>query len=533
MRRVNEGGFDFHLDDSVPADVPLAEVAKQLTGWANAVQGRGMSGSQSLMSATKANFRQPTGPFDTIGLLRRISQDDTVSGALDVLVGLAVERVKFESDNEDEADVYNQTAKDLDVDNLLRVLLRELILYSTVTTAVLWTTKTVRVRGRAAPTINDELLEQLDSHTVVDPKLLQGPRKRKSYTLRVPEKVIILDPACVIPVGSWNTGEGRLALSVTDTAMRSWQSNRTLSRICLGKYEPSDDEITELSSAEINTDCLLELDPKVVQRHTDVRADYEKWPAFRMASVAPLLEMKEQLRRADLVTLTSCASFIILVRKGTKDQPAEQDEIDNLTKSVNVLAKLPVVVGDHRLTIDIISADTANVLNGEKYDTIDKRIISRLMGIVSMPTSGQRNSSELTQSRLIARLLESRRHMIVRHLESLVFDPMQRLSEYSKQTDKLVDGATLAFYPAKVALDSESAFWSVLQAARASRDISRESYLERLGMSAETELSRMIREMTSGSDMIHKTATPFDSPQNNPLNQGIRGGEGGRPAESE
>jgi hypothetical protein len=70
----------------------------------------------------------------------------------------------------------------------------------------------------------------------------------------------------------------------------------------------------------------------------------------RLKSVFPLLDLKQQLMEADRVTLVGAANFILLVRQGTKEEPATQEEIDNLKENFKVVAKLPVVVGDHRLS---------------------------------------------------------------------------------------------------------------------------------------------------------------------------------------
>jgi len=83
-------------------------------------------------------------------------------------------------------------------------------------------------------------------------------------------------------------------------------------------------------------------------------------------------------------------------------------ELTNLQNNFKVLAKLPVIISDHRLNVEIITPAQDFVLDGSKYDTIDRRIINRSLGSLTVTSSGQRNESTLTIARGVARLLESR-----------------------------------------------------------------------------------------------------------------------------
>ena len=72
----------------------LKEVASALTTWSNGVKGG--SSTQTLLSATSSSFVVEDNIYKQLQTCRLASQDDVVSGALDVLEGLALQGVKFE-----------------------------------------------------------------------------------------------------------------------------------------------------------------------------------------------------------------------------------------------------------------------------------------------------------------------------------------------------------------------------------------------------------------------------------------------------
>ena len=65
----------------------------------------------------------------------------------DISESLAFQRVSWESRDEDIGDVFNQLNRDLNLDELIRKIWRELCTYSQVVVAMWWATKDYRVRG--------------------------------------------------------------------------------------------------------------------------------------------------------------------------------------------------------------------------------------------------------------------------------------------------------------------------------------------------------------------------------------------------
>ena len=485
----------------------VRETAAYLQEWVQETRGKRSRGS--LFNRTK--YIPVDNPFEQMRVARTaVSDDDIVSSAADVTEGLILQGVSCESKNEDVEDIFNQWAADVDLDSYLRTFYRELFTYSQSVTATYWGTKsyTSRVRsvkkadGAAAP----------DAQTI---KRAQGPVRRKVYSLRVPVRMETLDPTKVIPIGASIFGQERLAWHASAADMDIWQGvgeglkfDAVMTELFIGKYTPALLERAYLAQLGINPDQLIELNPKRVWRHCLTKSSYDPFPVNRMKSIFPLLDMKQQLMESDRVTLVGAANYILLVRKGTEARPASQPEVDNLKEGFQVIAKLPVIVSDHRLDITIITPKLDMTLDHTKYDTLDKRILNRLFGIVEAPTRG--DGSAGVSSRTMARVLENKRRMMRRSVEEHIFteiwdspanDELQKIGPDVKPA--------LVFSPRNVQLDADIALVQAIVAARQARELSRESFLEVLDFDQNVEARRMERE-AEVFDSIFKSHVPFD-----------------------
>jgi hypothetical protein len=297
--------------------------------------------------------------------------DDVVSGVLESTEALAFSKMSIECDDLDEADIWNQIASDLNMDSLLRQAWRELFVVSQFYAAMVWGRKNYKVRGRTK-----------------DGNL----RRREFNNLLVPLGVSFLDPLKVLPVGNFLFGQERLVYIADrmestrfDEVLAGSNSSNldpVVSQLFEKKYEPSREEkkfLQELTDA--NLDNLYYLNPKNVWRHTLTRPDYQRFATVRMLSVFELLDLKQQLRQQDRAYLIGATNFIVLVKKGSDQYPAKNSEIAGLARQVQTSARVPVIVGDHRLSVEIITPKMDSVMRPERYNTIDARITARLYQI--------------------------------------------------------------------------------------------------------------------------------------------------------
>lgn len=504
----------------------MREVASQITRWVTDQRGGDRKGSLFDRSA----YMAPDNPFDQMRIARNaLSNDDMVSGTAEVTEGLIFQGLKWESESADDADVFNQMSKTLDLDRFVRQAYREEFAVSQVIVATWWGWKEYTVRGRSNP---DELpLEEVTDPTtgVVsyeeprDPKTNRpmkrpkGVKRKKKYRVWAPVAITTLDSSKVVPVGNLMWGRERLAWQATKEELLAFDQglDPTMDTLFLGRYVVTENsaEEKELMALGIDTKRLLELNPAYVWRHTATRPNHQRFPDVRLKSVFKLLDLKQQLMEADRVSLIGAANYILLIKKGTKDDPAYPEEISNLKENFTTVAKLPVIVSDHRLEIEIIVPSQDYTLDQEKYDLIDKRILGRLLGSMGVASSGQRNESTLTTGRMVARILETKRHMLKRSLElhiatQVCEHPYNQKADGSKLFE---DEPNLAFTPRNVQLDADSQITQAVLALRTQKEISRESILEYFGFDQAVEAQRREYEEDSGLDAIFETQVPFSA----------------------
>ena len=499
-RYVNLAGVPTEIAESA-----VNRVGRELASWVESTRGK-----PSLYNRTA--FVPSDNPYTVMATAKAaVENDDVIGGVCDVTEGLMLQGVKWESDKPGDADIFNQIARDLNLDQFVRQWHREEFTYSQVVVGIWWGKKTYKERGETE----------------------SGRKKKRSVTIDCPVGITILDPQKVIPLPPGPFGQDRLAWSATrdEAEGEAWMSDAVMQQFISGRAILTDHEKKQITKLVSNIDVnhLLMLNPERVFRHCRTKMPYEQFAVPRLKSTFPLLDMKQQLMESDRINLVGAANYILLVRQGTDESPAQQEELDNLNENFETVAKLPVVISDHRLSIDIITPDQEHTLSAAKYDTIDRRLISRVLGALTVASSGQRNESTLTVARGVARLLENRRHMMKRDLEMHIARKVIEANPHAFEGEP-----NMAFTPRNVQLDADSQIVQAVLALRTQKELSRETVLEFFGFDQSVEAVRREYEESSGMDDIFKTQVPFaaggmggDSEE--PRSSQVDGARGGRP----
>jgi hypothetical protein len=340
-----------------------------------------------------------------------------------------------------------------------------------------------------------------------------------------PSELSLLDPLKVVPVGSTLFGREKLAYIATpdETAQfhdilgnPSPTDDEIVKRLVTGKYTPARNELAELDALGIpSTKDLWLLNSENVWRHTLTRPAYERVAPVHMKSIFELLDMKAQLRQMERAYLIGNTNFIVVITKGTDQLPAQPQELQNLQGVVRSLARVPVLVGDHRLNVEIVTPKLDNTLKAERWNTIDSRISGRLLQLLVLGNyaAGAAGDDSIKLVKVIARGMESRRHMIRRALERNVFRPLLERNEELSSLPKL------EFHPRAIALDFDAAYASFLFDLREANELSRETILNQFDLDEDLEAELRKREMVE-YDWIFQTQVPYSTPNPaNPANQ--------------
>ncbi len=487
---IDDSGLDIEKNTVWQSLVGQHPEVASLVRWTNNTQpSRGRNGSMF----ERDRFVTPGSIFDQIKVAKDAAEiDDVVSGVVEATESLAFTRMTFLCEDEDEEDLWNQLGGELDLDSRLREMWRELFVCSQFYACVWYGNKTYKVRGDT-------------------PK---GNAKRREFKdVKVPLGITLMDPTKVIPVGPMLFNQEKLAYigsrseedMLAAAALGDEGADPLARQIIMGKYVPDDLERRMLGELGMPTDFLYLLNPENVWRHTATRSQYERFASVRMKSIFALLDLKEQLRQMDRAHLIGGTNFIILVKKGSDQMPAKPEEVANLQASVRTVARVPVIVGDHRLNVEIITPKTDNTLAPERYNGLDARITARLYGMFMTGNfaAGAKNDDSIKLAKVVARGMESRRHMLRRTLEAKIIRPTVEANEQLSGMPKL------RFHPARIDLTFDAALVQFLIDVRDRGDISRETYLNEIDVDQGHEAVLRKREKERFDKIFVPTNVPF------------------------
>lgn len=465
-----------------------------LTRWVSSNQSAGRKGSL----IDRDRYVTPGSVYEQMeAAYMALEEDDVVSGVADTTESLAFSRMSIDTDDADETDIWNQIAESIDLEARLREMWREEFVVSQFVVATWWGTKSFKVRG-----------------TTKD-----GNARRKQFNnLTVPVGMTILDPLKIVPVGNLLFGQEKLAYASDKGEYDLFKAvidgqrapDQVISQLMMSEYVPDEAEQRMLSEEGLPTTRLFLLNPRNVWRHTATKSQYQRFATVRMKSVFELLDLKRQLRALDRSILIGSTNYLLLVKKGSDQMPAHPKELQALQSQVRTLARVPVIVGDHRLSVEIVTPKNDQTLAPERYNGLDSRITSRLFQLFSTGSysSGTKADDSLKLARVVSRGLESRRHLMRKTVEKKVLLPAFNANEQFTQRPQL------RFHPKRVALDFDNTYAQFLLDLRDRGDLSRESILEEVDFDQEVEFRRRKAEKEH-YDKVFETVNPWGGGNSN------------------
>lgn len=521
-----DGGRDLPLINL--SDIPASELgsspelhqlARQLSNWidsSRSFMGGNPAGGNLL---SRGSYTPPSNPIDDMRTARHaLKTDSIVSGVAENTEAFAFQGIKWASQDPDEADAFNQLATDQNLDAKLRAMWRDEYAMSSTIVAKVWGPVEYTVRGTTKA----------------------GNRRKRVFKFWAPKEIKTLDPINVIPVGTQSPlAPERLAWQATQMEVDAYTERYTgnlldsiMQVFYAGQYTPEAAERNALMNMGVNPYVLMEINPEYVFRHCATKGDYERYPDVRLKSCFELLDLKQQLLLSDRATLVGAANYLLLVRKGSDQWPAQPPELKSMRENFNLIAKLPVIFGDHRLSIDIIAPARDLTLIPEKYEVLDSRLLARLLGTLVVSSGGSRatqNEAQIATS--VARTMSNRRHLLRRSLEMQIGRAVVR---HPRNAGVFVYEPNLTYIPESLTLQESAVYAQALLALRTQREISRETVLEYFGLDESVEALRVENERET-YDSIFKSMVPFSGtqPQGAPGEDGSNDGQGDESGQNE
>lgn len=484
-----------------------------------------------------------------------VENDDILSGLADVTEGLMFQKCRFELFDPDQQGIWNQWAKMVNLDSQLRKIARELFKVSQVYVGLWWENHVFEVEDDPIQATIEEMEARAEEREFEDakkqrqklidtygntPGFIAPPEptepekqerrgnrsRRKKFPLTVPTAMTVFDPGKVVPVGTLLFGRERFAYVADRGEEETFGRilggqivDDTVLRLIERKYTPTEADKRGLQELGIDPNNLWLLKKDTVFRHCLTKADYERFAPVRLGPVLEILELKSHLRAADRAALVGNTNFIVLITKGSDKMPAKAQEIANLQEQARVIARLPVLVGDHRLHVEIVAPNTDHVLQDSRYQVLDARLVFKALGTfapISQGGTGSSSAGVSEMSRVVSNGLQNRRHMIVRSIESSIFSEIMDRNEGVRDFDEF---PSLTFAPRKIALDFNQDVMNFILKLRDRGDISRETTLEEADFDQDVEVLRRARERVD-YDRVFESGVPYSSPDSNPFATG-------------
>lgn len=505
----------------------LDRISAAMASWADSTQGPRNRRLKGIFDRDR--YVDPATPIEKIKVARDALDDDVIGGAADVTEALAIRGCTIrcygpEADALHQQDIWNQLAGVWDLDSRLREWWRTHYTDSQAVVATWWEDQVFQSR---------QLTET-------------GQQSRKRYPIKAPRHIDFIDSTRVAPVGMQMFRQERLAYiaeaneawvidemlarrdgvtrdprerkrldrrssvypRVGDRYAGSYQPNGgidlvdpIIARLIVGRYTPGDAERVKLERDGVDTANLFLFDNRFVFRVTRTRTGSERFARVRLASCFELLDIKHQLRALERALLIGGAQYIVLITLGEKDNPAKQPELNHLRASVNTIGSVPIIVGDHRLNIEIVTPKVDVTLNGERHDTIDVRLTARAYG--TFAATGSDTSDPVKLARVIGAGIEGQRGIMVRAIQDHIFQAIR-----DNNPGVMTSRAELLVLPRTVALSFDSAWASFMLDLREANEISRETVLGVVDIKQGDEAAERQREADSGLDDLFGTINP-------------------------
>jgi hypothetical protein len=268
------------------------------------------------------------------------------------------------------------------------------------------------------------------------------------------------------------------------------------------------DEKNDLTGEGIDA---YRLNPRMVHR-TKAACD-DDTPRPLMTANFALLEAKRLLNLMDFALLQGGMNFIVVAKKGTDERPAQQPEIENLQQVVRRASRTGVIVGDHRLTFEIITPDLTSLLDKSKRTLLGRKIAMTLLRLPeTSEDSGSSGAATEAELEFISRVITSDRADLRRHVENYVYE------EAAKRNKELTSGTPRVWFP-KIVLQGTQYFTDYVLKLRDRGDIPRKTAVEAAGFDWEAGVAQRKRELEDNIDeTMMPAAVPFSDgagPQDN------------------
>jgi hypothetical protein len=451
--------------------------------------------AQGSMLARAQVFRPPSNVIEEIEQARDIAErDDDVASAIDSIINTAYQ-AGFSNQHEDEQ--VQHTFDEMTEDNQMLRVLREMHREYLITNQV--NTVTLNVRGHYE--IFPEGVARVLTRDVVTPLISVLPAERVRV---LGDDTFFNGELAYVPDGKLEDWL-RTYFSGTISAAKKAEMRKqhpVRAAMFLGPVK------VEWNERDLFTEgmTLYSLNPEMVKRTTMAKGEW-KYPRPRLTRNFPLLEAKRLLNIMDFSLLQGGTNFIVVVKKGSDKRPALPEEMENLQHVVQRASRSGVLIGDHRLDLEIVTPDLTELLNPDKRRMIGRKLSMALLGIPEYGGDETAQSVEMF-AELFANNVTADRAAIRDHVQRNIWAPTMKrnISTFGR-----VKRPSIWF--SKIVLQGSEFFLNYLLKMYDRGDLPRKFMVEYGGYDFDAVKAQKEREQEHGHDDIFTPPpVPFSAP---------------------
>jgi hypothetical protein len=483
------------LDDEVVRDYFIENTA--MFGFGQETRYMSYPAEGSMMARSK--WRPPRNVIEEIEIARILAErDDDVRPAMSAMIAAAFHGGFHNQHEVEEVEhTFEEMSEDVGLSHVLHEMYREFLISQQINTVCIYT--------RATYDLRPEAVSRVIRRSVAAPVIGVLPAER----VRV--------------LGNDLFGQGELAY-VPDGSLQEWlrkywsqSTNPAVKRemrlkdpvaaaLFVGKAPLELDTFSESTQFFTGGVEMYLLNPELVQRTTAPKGAW-RYPRPLLTQDLSLLEAKRLLNIMDHAILQGGINYIVLVKKGDEKQKATQPELANLQGLVQRASRSGVLIGDHRLNIELIQPDMGEMLNPEKRRMLGRKLACALLRV---PEFGSDETGTAVQSftEMVQAVVTDDRNLIVGHLHRYIWrECMKRNQSVFNRTDRPT------IWMPKVILQGLD-FWTQYLLKLYDRgDLPRKYMVEFGGYDYDAVKAQKSREIDNGHDDIFMPpAVPFSSP---------------------
>lgn len=496
---VNETGLP---DNVVNEAVETHFVENASLAWGHQTTFQTYANEGSLLA--RRAFQTPTNVHDEIKLARDMAdRDDDISSVMGQMIALAFEGgMRNQHKDEKTVALFNAIARNADLLLAAQEMYRELLISSQINSTCLFTREKLEYTLEGADTVLDEsvaapLLGVLPAENV---RVMGNDMFRTGVLGYVPESAAL---------AKWLDEYFNPETTAARKAEMGRQ-DRVSANMFIGVINVTAADALDTADLPVWGGRVYILNPRMVKRTTFPKGS-RKYPRPLLTRNFALLEAKRLLNIMDYALLQGGSNFIVVAKKGSDALPAQPAEMTNLQNVVRKASKTGVIVGDHRLSFEIITPQLDELLNPKKRNLVGRKLAMSMLRLAENGSEETGGEGVKSDDETTARVVMSDRAIVVRQIENHCYD-----ETVSRNKTLFAKGRPTIWVP-KIILQGTQFFTDLILKLRDRGDIPRAWGVEYAGFNWDAAVEERRREVKRGDDEVMQPgAVPHSSPDAGP-----------------